>query len=47
MFTWQGEAWYVGLHERSQKRVNDRQDNLELQDVALIRFKDCALAQEE
>lgn len=47
MFTWQGEAWYVGLHERSQNRVNDRQDELELQDVALIRFKDCALAQEE
>lgn len=46
-FSWQGEVWYTGGHTRNEKRVNDRQDSLELEDVALVRMKDCPLVEEE
>lgn len=41
MFTWNGEAWFHTDTERQSNRVNDRQDEMELQDVMLIRVEDC------
>ena len=41
MFTWNGEAWMLTNAERSSNRVNDRQDELELVDAALIRVSAC------
>lgn len=41
MFTWNGEAWFHADAERQSNRVNDRQDEMELQDAMLIRVKDC------
>ena len=41
MFTWNGEAWLLTNAERSSNRVNDRQDELELVDAALIRVSAC------
>lgn len=43
MFTWNGEAWFHADTERQSNRINDRQDEMELQDTMLIRVKDCAL----
>lgn len=41
MFTWNGEAWFLTNAERSSNRTNDRQDELELVDAALIRVSAC------
>lgn len=41
MLTWNGEAWFHADAERQSNRVNDRQDEMELQDAMLIRVKDC------
>lgn len=41
LVTWNGEAWFHADAERQSNRVNDRQDEMELQDAMLIRVKDC------
>ena len=41
LVTWNGEAWFHADAERQNNRVNDRQDEMELQDAMLIRVKDC------
>ena len=41
LVTWNGEAWFHADTERQSNRVNDRQDEMELQDAMLIRVKDC------
>ena len=46
MFTWNGEAWFLTNAERSSNRVNDRQDELELVDAALIRVNACEVVTE-
>lgn len=46
MFTWNGEAWLLTNAERSSNRVNDRQDELELVDAALIRVNACKVITE-
>lgn len=46
MFTWNGEAWLLINTERSSNRVNDRQDELELVDAALIRVNACEVVAE-
>ncbi len=46
MFTWNGEAWLLTNAERSSNRVNDRQDELELVDAALIRVNACEVVTE-
>ena len=46
MFTWNGEAWMLTNAERSSNRVNDRQDELELVDAALIRVSACEVVTE-
>ena len=46
MFTWNGEAWFLTNAARSSNRVNDRQDELELVDAALIRVNACEVVTE-
>ena len=46
MFTWNGEAWFLTNAERSSNRTNDRQDELELVDAALIRVSACEVVTE-
>ena len=46
MFTWNGEAWFLTNAERSSNRINDRQDELELVDAALIRVNACEVVTE-
>lgn len=46
MFSWNGEAWFLTNAERSSNRVNDRQDELELVDAALIRVNACEVVTE-
>ena len=46
MFTWNGEAWFLTNAERSSNRINDRQDELELVDAALIRVSACEVVTE-
>ena len=46
MFTWNGEAWFLTNAERSSNRTNDRQDELELVDAALIRVNACEVVTE-
>lgn len=46
MFTWNGEVWFLTNAERSSNRVNDRQDELELVDAALIRVNACEVVTE-
>ncbi len=41
MFTWNGVAWFHADTEREKNRINDRQEDLELQDCSLIRVVDC------
>lgn len=46
MFTWNDEAWLLTNTERSSNRTNDRQDELELVDAALIRVNACKVITE-
>lgn len=46
IFTWNGEAWFLTNAERSSNRTNDRQDELELVDAALIRVNACEVVTE-
>ena len=46
MFTWNGEACFLTNAERSSNRINDRQDELELVDAALIRVNACEVVTE-
>ena len=41
MFAWNGEAWFHADAEREKNRINDRQEDLELEDCSLIRVIDC------